>query len=70
MIFKLWGGETDLIAVDSSFVDGTMIQYKSGIITDCAIESGSEAKYQVSVSVPDTSNVRYITKEIHFSIYD
>lgn len=70
VVFYLWDEETNLISSDSSFVDGTMIQYKSGIITDCAIESGSEAKYQVSVSVPDTSNVRYITKEIHFSIYD
>ena len=70
VVFYLWDEETNLISSDSSFVDGAMIQYKSGIITDCAIESGSEAKYQVSVSVPDTSNVRYITKEIHFSIYD
>tara|TARA_B100000131_G_scaffold213482_1_gene205244 strand:+ start:199 stop:990 length:792 start_codon:yes stop_codon:yes gene_type:complete len=70
VIFYLWDEETNLISSDSSFVDGTTIQYKSGIVTDCAVESGNTASYEVSVSISDTSNVRYITKEIHFSIYD
>ena len=70
VIFHLWDEDTNLIASDSSFVDGTKIQYKSGIVTDCAIESGASAKYETSVFVSDTSDVRYITKEIHFNIYE
>ena len=70
VIFYLWDEETNLIVSDSSFVNGTIIQYKSGIVTDCAVESGESASYEISVSVPDTSNIRYITKEIHFSIYE
>jgi hypothetical protein len=70
VIFYLWDEETNLISSDSSFVDGSTIQYKSGIITDCTVESGEVAKYQVSIPVSDTASVRYITKEIHFSIYD
>tara|TARA_Y100001970_G_scaffold185885_1_gene226071 strand:+ start:2107 stop:2886 length:780 start_codon:yes stop_codon:yes gene_type:complete len=70
VIFYLWDEETNLISSDSAFVDGTSIQYKSGIITDCTIESGDVAKYEVSIPVSDTASVRYITKEIHFSIYD
>ena len=70
VIFYLWDEETNLISSDSAFVDGTTIQYKSGIITDCTIESGDVAKYEVSIPVSDTASVRYITKEIHFSIYD
>ena len=70
VIFHLWDEDTNLISSDSAFVDGTIIQYKSGIVTDCTIESGDFAKYEVAVPIPDTTNVRYITKEIHFSIYD
>jgi hypothetical protein len=70
VIFYLWDEETNLISLDSSFVDGSTIQYKSGIVTDCAIESGNIVSYEVSVMVSDTSNVRYITKEVHFSIYE
>ena len=70
VIVHLWDEDTNLIASDSSFVDGSLVQYKSGIVTDCAIESGSTAKYETSVFVSDTSDVRYITKEIHFNIYE
>ena len=70
VIFHLWDEDTNLIASDSSFVDGSSIQYKSGIVTDCAIESASSAKYEISVFVSDTADVRYITKEIHFNIYE
>ena len=70
VIFHLWDEDTNLIASDSSFVDGSTIQYKSGIFTDCSVESASSAKYEISVFVSDTSDVRYITKEIHFNIYE
>ena len=70
VIVHLWDEDTNLIASDSSFVDGSSIQYKSGIVTDCAIESGSTARYETSVFVSDTADVRYITKEIHFNIYE
>ena len=70
IVFYLWDENTNLIASDSSFIDGTIVQYSSGIITDCALEPSQVANYTVSVSAPDTANVRYITKEIHFSIYE
>ena len=70
VVFYLWDQNTDLIAADSSFVDGSSFQYRSGIVTDCVIESGATAPFSVTVSTPDTTHVRYITKEIHFSIYD
>ena len=53
VIFYLWDEDTNLIASDSSFVDGSVTQYSSGIITDSAIESGEYGSYQVSVAVID-----------------
>ena len=70
VVFYLWDKETNLISADSSFVEGSTFQYKSGIVTDSVIEPGQEALFSVSVSAPDTSKVEYITKEIHFNIYE
>jgi len=69
VIFKLWSTETDLIAVDSSFVDGTQIIYRSGINTDTALKSGESGEYIVNVKTPVDSKVQYITRDIHWEIY-
>ena len=70
VVFYLWDKETNLISVDSSFVEGAIFQYKSGIVTDSAIDPGEEASFNVSVSTSDTTQVEYITKEIHYNIYE
>ena len=70
VVFYLWDKETNLISTDSSFVKGSTFQYKSGIVTDSAIDPGQEASFSVSVSASDTTKVEYITKEIHFNIYE
>ena len=69
-VFYLWDKETNLIAADSSFIEGSSFQYKSGIVTDSSIESGERARFNVSVNTPDSTQVEYITKEIHFNIYE
>ena len=69
VIFKLWSSETELIAIDSSFVDGTQIIYHSGINTDTALKTGESGKYVVNVKTPLKSNVQYITRDIHWELY-
>ena len=69
VIFKLWGSETNLIAIDSSFVDGNSIIYRSGINTDTALKPGKSGEYIVNVKTPIDSNVEYITRDVHWEIY-
>ena len=69
VIFKLWSSETELIAVDSSFIDGSKIIYHSGINTDTALRSGESGEYVVNVKTPVDSNVQYITRDIHWELY-
>ncbi len=69
IIFKLWSSETDLIAVDSAFVDGNQIIYHSGINTDTALRPGEFGEYVVNVNTPINSNVQYITRDIHWELY-
>ena len=70
VIFKLWSEKTELIAVDSSYVEGTTFQYKSGVISDTAIEPGNSARYNVHVKTDSTKVIRYITKEINWDIFE
>ena len=69
IIFKLWSSETELIAIDSSFIDGNQIIYHSGINTDTALKPGESGEYVVNVKTPVDSNVQYITRDIHWELY-
>ena len=69
VIFKLWSSETDLIAIDSAFVDGNQIIYHSGINTDTALKPGESGEYVVNIKTPVNSNVQYITRAIHWELY-
>ena len=69
VIFKLWNSETDLIAVDSSFIDGNQIIYHSGINTDTALRTGESGEYVVNIKTPVNSSVQYITRDIYWEIY-
>ena len=70
VIFKLWGSETDLIASDSSFVDGSEAIYQSGIISDTAIIPGEAAEYEVKIYVPQNERVQYITRDIRWELFE
>ena len=70
VIFRLWSAETKLLAVDSSFVDGSNMSYISGVFSDTSISPGKDASYQVRVRVPQGKAVSYITREIHFELLD
>ena len=69
VIFKLWSSETELIAIDSSFIDGNQIIYRSGINTDTALRPGESGEYVVNIKTPVDSNVQYITRDIHWELY-
>ena len=69
VIYKLWSEKTELIGIDSSFVEGIKIIYKSGVISDTAIEPGHTAEFIINVDA-DSSLVRYVTREIKWDIFD
>ena len=69
VIYKLWSERTELIGIDSSFVEGTKTVYKSGVISDTAIEPGYSAEFIIHVDA-DSSLVRYVTREIKWDIFD
>ena len=45
VIYNLWGENTKLIISDSSFVEGTKVIYRSGIVTDTILDPNQSAKF-------------------------
>ena len=70
VIYNLWGENTQLIRSDSSFVEGTKVIYRSGIVTDTVLEPNQSAQFKVQISIPDSITVTYITRDIHWALFD
>jgi len=69
VVFSLHAEDTSIIASDSSFVNGTLITYSSGIISDSSVEPSQTVSYDVDVNLPKDTEVSYITKSISFNRY-
>ena len=70
IIYQLWGGETDLISSDSTFIEGSQVVYHSGIMTDTALRPGETAEFFLEIKSPSDKKVQYITRDIHWESYE
>ena len=70
IIYNLWREDTQLIRSDSSFVEGTQIIYRNGIVTDTVLEPNQSAQFRVEVSVSDSIQVAYITRDVRWALFD
>jgi len=63
---KLWSPTTQLVAKDSAFVNGAMITYKSGVISDTSIDPGQTANFKIVIQKSPTAEVEYRTYAIRW----
>ena len=63
---KLWSPSTKLIVIDSAFVDGNMITYKSGVISDTSLNPGETASFKITIQKPSIPEVGYRTYAIRW----
>ena len=70
VIYQLWGEDTQIISSDSAFVAGTQVIYKSGIVTDTALEPNQSAHFSVHIPISKEIPVSYVTREVHWLLYD
>ncbi|GIS72647.1 MAG: hypothetical protein CM1200mP10_22240 [Candidatus Neomarinimicrobiota bacterium] len=56
------------MAKDSAFVDGAMITYKSGVISDTSIDPGQTANFKIVIEKPLAPEVEYRTYAIRWSV--
>ena len=64
---NLWSPTTQLIVKDSAFVDGSMITYKSGVISDTSIDPGQTASFRIVIQKPLKPVVQYRTYDIRWT---
>ena len=70
IIYQLWGENTQIIKSDSAFVSGTQVIYKSGIVTDTALEPNQSAYFSVQVPIDGAIPVSYVTRQVRWLLYD
>ena len=70
VIYNLWGKDTQLIRSDSSFVEGTQILYRSGIVTDTVLEPNQSAQFRVEIPLSDSIQVAYVTRDVRWALFD
>ncbi len=66
IIYHLWEENTLPLYTDSSFVEGTTMVYRSGVISDTSIEPGETVEFKTVVPTPDAEAVQYVTREIRW----
>tara|TARA_B100000609_G_C17221695_1_gene440613 strand:+ start:5959 stop:6729 length:771 start_codon:yes stop_codon:yes gene_type:complete len=70
VIYSMYDENSNLIASDSSFVNGELINYNSGIISDASISQNNFADYYVSVEIPTGKIVKYYLRDIRWEYYE
>ena len=70
VIYSMYDENSNLIASDSSFVNGEIINYNSGIISDASISQNNFAEYYVSVTIPKDKVVKYYLRDIRWEYYE
>ena len=70
VIYSLWGENTQLLSSDSTFIEGSQIIYRSGIVTDSVLEPNQSAQFSLKVAVPDSISVTYVTRDVRWEMFD
>ena len=70
VIYSLWGENTQLLGSDSTFIEGSQIIYRSGIVTDSVLEPNQSAQFSLKVAVPDSISVTYVTRDVRWEMFD
>jgi len=65
VIFKLYDESANIIARDSTFIEGTYHLYESGVQSDGAIDPGESFTFECSIAIPESAKpVSYYVKEV------
>jgi len=70
VIYHLWENDTNIILSDTTFISGNSIIYSNGVISDASLDPGDTGTFNLKISIPDSINVTYWTKEIKADALD
>ena len=70
IIYHLWENDTKIIFSDSTYINGNSMQYNNGVISDACLNPGETGTFNLLVTIPDSVNVTYWTKEIRAEVFE
>ena len=70
VVYYLWEKDTSPALVDSIFISGNTIMFDNGVISDTSLDPGDNGNFNLSITIPDTLNISYWTKEIKYDMYE
>ena len=70
VIYHFWNNNTEPVFSDSCFVAGQNIVYLNGVVSDSSVEPTESATFSLSINLPQSLKYEYVTKEIHWDIFD
>jgi len=67
VLSSLFDQTTQISGMDSTFVKGTRIVYKTNVVSDTALKPGQIANYELTVPILKGKKVQYHTMDIHWN---
>jgi len=70
IIYHLWENDTKIIFSDSTYISGNSVIYSNGVISDASLDPGETGTFNLIITIPDSANVTYWTKEIRAEVFE
>jgi hypothetical protein len=71
VIYHFWNNNNiEPIFSDSCFVTGQNTVYLNGVVSDASLEPAETATFNLNIKLPESIEYEYITKEIHWDMFD
>ena len=70
VVYHFWNKNKEAVFSDSCFVSGQNVVYLNGVVSDASIEPTESATFTLNINLPNSIQYEYITKEVHWDIFD
>ena len=70
IIYTLHDENSNMIAIDSTFIDGTKKIFNSGLISDASINPGDFATFYVVIKTTDEQEMKYFLRDIRWEYFE
>lgn len=70
VVYTLHDENSNLIAIDSIFIEGTKKIFNSGLISDASINPGDFATFYVTIETTDEQEVKYFLRDIRWEYFE
>ena len=73
IVFRLHDSKTNIIAEDSTFIQGETVTFLSGVVSESSLEPDKDGSFYIEVPLPsgvDSRNISYVTYKVRFDEFE